>query len=189
MPIRKGKWSITYSVHTYIKYTKTIHCKANANGIYSYLIFICSVIIVCTSKRNFPTTKQNFKDALWVNKISPECQRTCRVWWIYKHFGGKVFASFALKTKSEEDKVQESIQLSTTSDPWHHIGKWQKHKKTSHTRKPRCQYFPNSWSQGCMERTRQHKKDKYETEITKVIHKRSTTLERSVKYTGGLKHV
>ena len=34
----------------------------------------------------------------------------------------------------EEGKDQESLQLSTTPDQGHHIGKWQKHKKTPHTR-------------------------------------------------------
>ena len=38
-----------------------------------------------------------------------------------------------MKSK-EEGKDQESIQSSTIFDPGHHMGKWQKHKKTSHTR-------------------------------------------------------
>ena len=33
----------------------------------------------------------------------------------------------------EEGKDQELIQSSTTPDPGHHMGKRQKHKKTSHT--------------------------------------------------------
>ena len=34
-------------------------------------------------------------------------------------------------------KYQERIQSSTTPDPGHCMGKWLKHKKTSHTREPR----------------------------------------------------
>ena len=37
----------------------------------------------------------------------------------------------------DEGKYQESIQSSSTPDPGHLMGKWQKHKKTSHTREPR----------------------------------------------------
>ena len=36
----------------------------------------------------------------------------------------------SVKSK-EEGKDQESIQSSTTPDPEHHLGKWQKHTKTS----------------------------------------------------------
>ena len=43
----------------------------------------------------------------------------------------------------KEGKDQESIQSSTTPDPGHHIGEWQKHKKTSHTWEPRGQPFFN----------------------------------------------
>ena len=42
----------------------------------------------------------------------------------------------------EEGKDQESIQSSTPPDSGHHIGKWQKHKKTSHILEPRGQPFP-----------------------------------------------
>ena len=38
------------------------------------------------------------------------------------------------KQSKEEGKSQESIQSSTTPDPGQHMGKWQKHKKTSRTR-------------------------------------------------------
>ena len=51
-------------------------------------------------------------------------------------------------------KDQESIQSSTTPDQGHHMGKWQKHKKTQHTREPRGQPFPSRFSQGCKEQTR-----------------------------------
>ena len=51
----------------------------------------------------------------------------------------------------EEGNDQESIHSSTTPDPEHHTGKWQKHKNTSHTRKPRGKRFPSRWSQGCKE--------------------------------------
>ena len=43
-----------------------------------------------------------------------------------------------LKSK-EEGKDQELIQLSTKPDPRHHMGKWQKHKETSHMREPKGQ--------------------------------------------------
>ena len=42
-----------------------------------------------------------------------------------------------------EGKDQESIQSSTAPDPGHHMVKWQKHKKTSHTRERRGQSFPS----------------------------------------------
>ena len=44
----------------------------------------------------------------------------------------------------KEGKDQESIQSSTTHDSGNHTGKRQKHKKTSLTREPRGQPFPNS---------------------------------------------
>ena len=56
----------------------------------------------------------------------------------------------------EEGKDQESIQPSTTSDWRNHMRKWQKHKKTSHTREPRGQPFPSRPSQGCEKQTRQY---------------------------------
>ena len=42
---------------------------------------------------------------------------------------------------SEEVKDQESIQSNITPDAEHHMGMWQKHKKTSPTRQPRDQPF------------------------------------------------
>ena len=59
------------------------------------------------------------------------------------------------------------------------MGKWQKHKETSHIRETRAQPFPGRWSQSCKEQTRQCNKDKRETQIRKNIHKRSTALEQS----------
>ena len=38
--------------------------------------------------------------------------------------------------RKKEFKDQESIQSNTTPDAGHHMGKSQKHKKTSHTREP-----------------------------------------------------
>ena len=73
---------------------------------------------------------------------------------------------FQNKSK-EEGKDQESIQSSTTPDPGYRIGKWQKHKKTSHTREPRGQPFPSRWSQGCKKQTRQYGKDKRKTQNNK----------------------
>ena len=49
-------------------------------------------------------------------------------------------APYIQKSK-EEGTYHESIQLSTTPDPRHDIGKRQKHKETSHTREPRGQPF------------------------------------------------
>ena len=45
---------------------------------------------------------------------------------------------------------------------------------------PRGQPFPSRWPQGSNEQTRKH--DKHKTLMTQMIHKRSTALERSVKY-------
>ena len=45
--------------------------------------------------------------------------------------------SAALSEIKEEGKDQETIQSSTTPDPEHHMGKWQKHKKTWNTGEPR----------------------------------------------------
>ena len=39
---------------------------------------------------------------------------------------------------------------------------YQKLKTKPHTREPRSQPFPSRWSQGCNEKTRQHKEDKHE---------------------------
>ena len=80
----------------------------------------------------------------------------------------------------DECKNQESILSSTTSDSGHNMGKWQKYNKTSHKREPRCQPFPSWWPQGCNKQARQH--DRHKTQIRKMIHKRSTALERSLKY-------
>ena len=51
----------------------------------------------------------------------------------------------------EEGKDQESIHSSTTPDPGHHMGIWQKHKKTSYQRVKRPG-LPSRWSQGCKDR-------------------------------------
>ena len=52
----------------------------------------------------------------------------------------------------EEGKDQESMQSITT--PGHHMGKWQKHKKTSLTREPRGQPFPSRWPSLILSETR-----------------------------------
>ena len=57
-----------------------------------------------------------------------------------------------------------------------HMEKWQKHKEPQHTREPRGQPFTSKWSQGCKDQTRQHLKAKHETNITKGVHKWSTSL-------------
>ena len=52
----------------------------------------------------------------------------------------KISPVSALLAQSKEDgKDQESIQSSTT--PYHHMGKWQKHKEISNTKEPRGQSF------------------------------------------------
>ena len=75
----------------------------------------------------------------------------------------------------EEGNDQESMQSSTT------YGKVTKYKNTLHTREIRGQPFPSRWSQGCKAQTRQYNKDNHETQITKMIQKRRTALERSLK--------
>ena len=44
------------------------------------------------------------------------------------------------------------------------------------------QPFPSRWPHGCKEQARQHNTHQHEALLTKTIHKRSTALERSVKY-------
>ena len=62
----------------------------------------------------------------------------------------------------EEGKDQRSIQSRSSPDFEHHMGQWQKHKKTQHTREPRGQPNTSRWSEGCKEQTQQHNKDKHE---------------------------
>ena len=52
-------------------------------------------------------------------------------------------------------------------------------KRQNHKEKPRGQPFPSRRPQGCNEQKRTH--DKHRAQITQMIHKRSTALERSVK--------
>ena len=55
------------------------------------------------------------------------------------------------KQSKEEDKDQESIQLSTTPDLGHHMRNWQKHKKTSHTKSREvswCKQYQGCHGQG-----------------------------------------
>ena len=56
---------------------------------------------------------------------------------IIKKNDGSIF----FNQNKEEGKDEESIQLRTTPDLKHHMGKLQKQKKTSHTRDPRGQFF------------------------------------------------
>ena len=60
----------------------------------------------------------------------------------------------------EESKDLESTQSSTTPDPGYRMGKWQKHKQTSHTKELISQTFPRRRPQGCMTQTRQYGKNK-----------------------------
>ena len=80
----------------------------------------------------------------------------------------------------EAGKDQEKNQSNTTPGAGHHMGKWHKRKKTSHTREPRGHPFPSGWPQGCKEQTIKYHRQ-FETHITQRIHRRSTALERSVK--------
>ena len=47
---------------------------------------------------------------------------------------------------------QVSIQSNTRPDLGHHMGKWQKQKKTSFTRGPRGQPFPSRYNKATMNR-------------------------------------
>ena len=69
------------------------------------------------------------------------------------------------------------------------MGKWQTHRR-HHKREPKGQPFLSRWPQSTYKQTRtKHSQHKTEQKHKK-IHKRSTALERSVKYfTGGLKPV
>ena len=60
----------------------------------------------------------------------PKPLRLCKAWDDVKQF-------------KQEGKDRESIESNTTPDPGHHMGKWQKHKKTSHTKEPSGQPFPS----------------------------------------------
>ena len=53
------------------------------------------------------------------------------------HLYNYLHLTFYPDRSKEEGKYQEFIQSSTTTDPGHHMGKRQNHKKTSHTREPR----------------------------------------------------
>ena len=67
------------------------------------------------------------------------------------------------------------------------MGTWQNTNKHNE-QEPRGQPFPSRWPQGSNEQMRKH--DKHAILITQMIHKRSTALDRSVKYfSGGLKPV
>ena len=92
----------------------------------------------------------------------------------------------ALNAKIKVRKTA-TIQSSTTPDPRNHKGKKQKYNKHNQ-QEPRGQPFPSRWLQGSNEQTRKH--EKHKTQKTQMIHKRSTALERSIKYyNGGLKPV
>ena len=59
---------------------------------------------------------------------------------------------------------------------------WERDKNTNkhNEQEPRGQPFPSRWPQGSNEQMRKH--DKHAILITQMIHKRSTALDRSVKY-------
>ena len=88
---------------------------------------------------------------------------------IYPSFIGIIYRVFVVVLllmsvqSKEEGNDQESIQSNTTPDLEHHMGKWQKHKKTSHTREPRGQPFPSTRLQGTwLIRNTNNKKDPYQ---------------------------
>ena len=79
------------------------------------------------------------------------------------------------KGSKEGAKDQESIESKTTPELGHHVGKWQKHKKTSHAREPGGQSFPAGDRKAT--RNRQGSMTDLWHSITKRIHKRSTAFE------------
>ena len=95
----------------------------------------------------------------------------CKMWEKrnHKHEGSK-----------KDGKDQESIQSSTTPDPGY---QWEINKLTTrhHKREPRGQLFPSRWPQGINKQTRTKAQHTHKTEITWIIHKRSTALERASK--------
>ena len=56
----------------------------------------------------------------------------------------------------EEGKYLESIQSSTTPDPGHHMGKWQKHKKNYIQENQEVSPFPSGDHKATM--NRQHER-------------------------------
>ena len=85
------------------------------------------------------------------------------------------------RESKEVSKDQESIQSSNTPDPGHHMGKSQKHKKTSHTREPIDSPFQSGGHKATWNRQISMTKTKTKHKITKMIHKRSTALEWSLR--------
>ena len=88
---------------------------------------------------------------------------------------------FNIKIKSE-GKYQESIQSNTKPEPEHHMGKWQKHKKTYITYKTvkKLDLTQQVTSDG-QTRNKNNKKDpqkKHHLGIVSIF-----------AFTGGLKHV
>ena len=138
-------------------------------------------VINCLESFN-PTPKMKVSDNYWrtITTEGPEATaiiwleyiglRTVKVFTLDPWSGTKAIRSistFVYKiTSKKEGKDHESIQSSTTPDPERHMGKWQKHNKTSHTGEPRGQPFP-SRPQGYIQYTdmtiRQKYKFKYDT--------------------------
>ena len=90
-------------------------------------------------------------------------------------------ADFWLCMSKKEGKDQQSIQSSTAPDPRY---QWESNKLTirHHTREPRGHPFSSRTDdhKATINR-RAWKHNKHTTEITWLIHKRSTAFERSVK--------
>ena len=89
-----------------------------------------------------------------------------------------VFRGQSFKPKSKEEGKDQESNLSSTPNPKHRMGKWQKHKKTPHTRKRRGQHFPNRWHTAAKTDIPVRQK---QTQITKKIHRRNITVEPSVR--------
>ena len=79
-----------------------------------------------------------------------------------------------IEKSKEEDKDQKTIQSSTTPDPRHHMGKWQKHKETPRTREPRGQLLPSRLSQGDHKNARNRQESIIKTHLK---HKWSATCD------------
>ena len=86
---------------------------------------------------------------------------------------GSLFRSHSFP-KKEQERSQRlgTIQSCTTPDSGQPIGKWQKHKKTQRTRKPKHSPFPIGVIKDARNRHRS---------MAKTLNRDSQTLERSVR--------
>ena len=81
--------------------------------------------------------------------------------------------SYYYYNSKEESKGQESIQSSTIPDPGHHMGKWQKHKKTSHKDSQEVSLFQACGHKAAINRqdsmNKKHLLKKINDEVTEYI--------------------